>query len=51
VLIFHEPMPAARLAGFALVWLALAVFTADGIRHVRATRRTTLVNVVEPAPV
>jgi chloramphenicol-sensitive protein RarD len=35
VLIFHEPMPAARLIGFALVWLALVVFTWDGIRHVR----------------
>ena len=34
VLIFHEPMPPARLAGFALVWLALVVFTADAVRHV-----------------
>ncbi|BCB86405.1 EamA family transporter RarD [Phytohabitans suffuscus] len=32
VLIFHEPMPPARLAGFALVWLALVVFTIDGLR-------------------
>ena len=32
VLIFHEPMPAARLAGFGLVWIALIVFTVDGIR-------------------
>jgi chloramphenicol-sensitive protein RarD len=36
VLIFNEPMPPARLAGFGLVWLALAVFTADGLRRVRA---------------
>jgi chloramphenicol-sensitive protein RarD len=35
VLIYGEPMPAARLAGFALVWLALAVFTWDSIRHMR----------------
>ncbi|MFC4063843.1 EamA family transporter RarD [Actinoplanes subglobosus] len=35
VLIYHEPMPAARLAGFGLVWLALIVFTADGIRSAR----------------
>ncbi len=35
VLVMHEPMPAARLAGFALVWLALAVFTADGLRNHR----------------
>jgi chloramphenicol-sensitive protein RarD len=37
VLIFHEPMPAARLAGFALVWTALVVFTIDGIRSARST--------------
>ena len=33
VLIFNEPMPPARLAGFALVWLALIVFTFDGLRR------------------
>jgi chloramphenicol-sensitive protein RarD len=37
--LYHEPMPPARLAGFALVWLALAVFTWDAIRAVRRTRR------------
>jgi chloramphenicol-sensitive protein RarD len=35
VLLFHEPMPPARLAGFALVWTALVVFTVDGIRAAR----------------
>ncbi|MEU5779774.1 EamA family transporter RarD [Micromonospora lupini] len=40
VLIFHEPMPPARLAGFALVWLALIVFTADAVNQSRRTRRT-----------
>ncbi|MFI7511668.1 EamA family transporter RarD [Micromonospora aurantiaca] len=39
VLIFHEPMPPARLAGFALVWLALVVFTADALRHSHRTRQ------------
>jgi chloramphenicol-sensitive protein RarD len=39
VLIFHEPMPPARLAGFALVWLALIVFTLDGLRNARDRRR------------
>jgi len=29
----HEPMPSARLLGFALVWLALVVFTWDGLRR------------------
>jgi chloramphenicol-sensitive protein RarD len=51
VLIFHEPMPPARLAGFVLVWLALAVFTWDGIRRVRAARRTIIVDSATPAPV
>src|SRR5690606_36384807 len=36
VLILGEPMPPARLFGFGLVWLALAVFTWDGIRRARA---------------
>ena len=31
----HEPLPPARLAGFALVWLALVVLSVDGIRHSR----------------
>jgi chloramphenicol-sensitive protein RarD len=39
VLIFREPMPPARLAGFALVWLALIVFTIDGLRNARDRRR------------
>jgi chloramphenicol-sensitive protein RarD len=32
LLIYHEPMPAARLAGFALVWIALIIFTVDALR-------------------
>jgi chloramphenicol-sensitive protein RarD len=39
LLIYHEPMPPARLAGFGLVWLALVVFTADGIRSARVAAR------------
>ncbi|MGC5332061.1 EamA family transporter RarD [Micromonospora sp. DT62] len=42
VLIFHEPMPPARVAGFALVWAALIVFTVDAVRHTRRTRAATL---------
>jgi chloramphenicol-sensitive protein RarD len=39
VAVFREPLPPTRLAGFALVWVALAVFTIDGIRrHRRALR-------------
>jgi chloramphenicol-sensitive protein RarD len=40
ILIFHEPMPAARLAGFGLVWVALIIFTADGVRSARVNART-----------
>jgi chloramphenicol-sensitive protein RarD len=39
VFVYDEPMPPARLAGFAIVWLALAVFTADMLRHARANSR------------
>jgi len=31
LLIYHEPMPPARLAGFVLVWVALIIFTLDAI--------------------
>ncbi len=35
VLWFHEAMPGSRLAGFALVWTALILFTAESINHRR----------------
>ena len=38
VLIYSEPMPATRLAGFALVWVALAVFTWDAVQGTRRAR-------------
>jgi chloramphenicol-sensitive protein RarD len=38
VLVNHEPLPAARLAGFALVWLALVVFTLESLRNARRSR-------------
>jgi chloramphenicol-sensitive protein RarD len=38
VLYFHEDMPAGRWIGFGLVWVALAIFTVESLRH----RRTTL---------
>lgn len=39
VLIMHEPLPAARLIGFGIVWLALVLLTVDGLRARRATLR------------
>ncbi|HEY0638466.1 MAG TPA: EamA family transporter RarD [Pseudonocardiaceae bacterium] len=38
VLVFHEHMPPARWFGFALVWLALAALTWDGVRAARRPR-------------
>ena len=39
VLVGHEPMPPARWLGFALIWVALAVFTVDAVRRARVDRR------------
>jgi len=35
VFVGHEPMPPGRWVGFALIWFALAVFTADALRRAR----------------
>jgi chloramphenicol-sensitive protein RarD len=39
VAVYHEAMPAARWAGFAIVWLALAVLTIDMWRSARSRAR------------
>jgi chloramphenicol-sensitive protein RarD len=39
VFVFHEPLPPARLAGFAIVWLALVIFTVDSLRTTHGNRR------------
>ena len=49
VFVYDEPMPPARLAGFVIVWAALAVFTVDSLRHARASSRRTAAESV-PAP-
>jgi chloramphenicol-sensitive protein RarD len=46
ILYFHETMPVGRWVGFALVWVALAVFTLDSLRH----RRRTFPPTAEVAP-
>ncbi|MGY1802723.1 EamA family transporter RarD [Blastococcus sp. SYSU D00922] len=46
VFVYGEPMPPARLAGFAIVWVALAVFTVDTLRHARASSRRAAAEVV-----
>ncbi|MDR2454458.1 MAG: EamA family transporter RarD [Bifidobacteriaceae bacterium] len=35
LLFFHEPMSAGRWFGFAAVWVALAILSADGVWHAR----------------
>ncbi|MDT7760769.1 MAG: chloramphenicol-sensitive protein RarD, partial [Mycobacterium sp.] len=38
VVVGHEPMPAARWLGFGLIWVALAVFSADALWRGRVDR-------------
>lgn len=42
LLVFGEHMPAARWAGFVLVWVALVLLTVDGIRQSRRAPRPRL---------
>jgi chloramphenicol-sensitive protein RarD len=48
VVVFDEPMPAERLAGFVLVWIALVLLAADALRTARR-RLDEPVPVAEPA--
>ena len=48
VAVYDESMPASRVAGFALVWVALALITVDGIR---ASRTSPAAPPVETEPV
>jgi chloramphenicol-sensitive protein RarD len=45
LLVFDEAMPTGRWIGFGLVWVALAVLSADGLR---AARRRRMAAVPEP---
>lgn len=40
VLVAHEPMPPARWVGFALIWLALLVFSGDALSRARQSAAT-----------
>jgi chloramphenicol-sensitive protein RarD len=46
-LLYDEAMPPERMAGFALVWVGLALVTVDALRRSRAT--TSFVE--DPVPV
>ena len=50
VFVYEEPMPPARLAGFVIVWVALAVFTVDSLRTARSEARRRTAEAT-PAPV
>ncbi len=39
ILIYHEPLSQARLIGFAFIWVALLLYTAEGVRHSRQTAK------------
>jgi chloramphenicol-sensitive protein RarD len=48
VLYFRESMSPGRWIGFALVWLALLILTAHGVRQARLSRRPIPEQVPEP---
>jgi chloramphenicol-sensitive protein RarD len=50
ILFFHEPMPAMRWVGFALIWLSLVLFTAESLRHRRRQRRLLRTHPAETIP-
>lgn len=51
VVVLHEPLPPDRLAGFVLVWIALAVLGVDAVRAYRRRADVTLTDVAaEHAP-
>jgi chloramphenicol-sensitive protein RarD len=48
VVVFHEPMPAERLVGFVLVWVALILLGVDALRTARR-RADQPIPIIEPA--
>jgi chloramphenicol-sensitive protein RarD len=48
--IMQEAMPPARWAGFAIVWVALAILSFDGLRHGTRQRAAALATTPEGAP-
>ena len=47
VFVGHEPMPLGRWLGFALIWVALVVITADALRRARLRSKQAPANVEE----
>jgi chloramphenicol-sensitive protein RarD len=50
VAVYDESMPASRIAGFALVWIALALITVDGLQASRTTADALPPVETEPVP-
>lgn len=50
VVVGHEPMPPARWIGFALIWLALLVFTVDAVGHAQRSARRRVADALVFAP-
>jgi chloramphenicol-sensitive protein RarD len=46
ITVFHETMPPARWAGFALVWVALGMFTVEAVRYQRQSLRVAVEDLV-----
>lgn len=46
VFVYHEPFPAARLVGFSMIWLALLVYSFEGVMFNRMSKPSS--GLVEP---
>jgi chloramphenicol-sensitive protein RarD len=46
LLIFHEPFSQTRLIGFAIIWLALIIYSAEGVRHQRSLRSVAATSII-----
>jgi len=46
LLIFQEPFSATRLIGFAIIWLALIIYSAEGVRHQRSLRSVAATSLI-----
>jgi chloramphenicol-sensitive protein RarD len=46
LLIFQEPFSQTRLIGFAIIWLALIIYSAEGVRHQRSLRSVAATSLI-----
>ena len=46
VFVYHEPFPLSRLVGFSMIWLALLIYSVEGVRFNR--RQKADLSLVEP---